>query len=32
MNRLADSVGPWFKPPALLVDTAKAGKLFHGSK
>jgi 3-hydroxyacyl-CoA dehydrogenase/enoyl-CoA hydratase/3-hydroxybutyryl-CoA epimerase len=30
MSRYADKVGPWFAPPQLLLDVAKAGKKFHG--
>jgi enoyl-CoA hydratase/long-chain 3-hydroxyacyl-CoA dehydrogenase len=31
MQRLADTVGPHFAPPRLLLDLAKAGKTFHGA-
>jgi len=30
MQKLADTVGPHFAPPQLLLDLARAGKTFHG--
>lgn len=31
MQRLADTVGPHFSPPKLLLDLARQGKTFHGN-